>query len=54
MPWAWSANLVVKAGEAPLMLRDEARRESALAVARDLDCEPPVIGQTVLPLVPLR
>ena len=41
-------DLVVKAGEAALMLRDQQRLEAAGAVAWDVDAQRAVIGQNGL------
>ena len=47
-------DLVVEAGEPPLVLGNEQRLEGALAIARDVDRNGPSSVSTVFPLVPLR
>ena len=46
-------DLVVEAGEAPFVLRDEARLETALPIARHLDRERAIIGQHRLAAGPI-
>jgi hypothetical protein len=47
-------DLVVEAGEASLVFADELRLEFVLPIPRHLDAQRPVVGQNVLPLLPLR
>ena len=46
-------DLVVEAGEAPLVLGDQPRLEGALAIARHLDRQRAIVGQDRLPARPI-